>query len=147
MKLRKRQRRRGMTLVETLVALIIMALGVIVMARITAAKVQEQTSIDSQYVLLNIDAVLSDIYHDFHAAEVVNAYESGTGDDLVVSLNFDLGDGVVRLYAWVAKTGKLYVNGIEQFSCSAFEVRYTADNLYVAVRTPNEKRLDIDIFR
>ena len=153
-----RRKRKGMTLVETIVALIIMSLGVVVMARITATKVQEQSAIDSQYILLNIDAMLSDIYHDFHAAEEIQVHDN-TGGSLTegasISLTFDLGDGVVHLYDWIIEpnasaggtTGVFYYNGDRQFNCSGFEVRYTAGNLYVAFVTDGERRLDMDIFR
>lgn len=148
------RKRKGMTLVETLVALVIMSLGVIVMARITASKVQETASIDSQYTLLSIDATLSDIYHDFQIAKEIkvspeedDTSTSTSTSDRIVSLAFDLGDGIVHLYDWFSETGKFYYNGIEQFSCTEFEVRYNSDNLYVAIRTPNEKRLELDVFR
>lgn len=160
---RRQRKRRGMTLVETIIALIIMALGVVVMARITQSSVQQQASIDSQYTLISIDAVMSDIYHDFHAAETIQVTKTGSGVGETISLVFDLGEGVVHLYDWVyegedvtvLENGKeikvdkatFYVNGKKAFDCAGFEVTYLSGELYVAIHVEGDKRLEMTIYR
>lgn len=139
--------RRGMTLVETLVSLVIFSLGVIVMARITSAKVQEQANLDSQYELISMDAMMSDIYHDFHACESIAVNSSGSGDTQVVNLTFDLGDGIVHIYDWFAADSTFYFNGVEQFKCYGMEASYLSGNLTVALFTESDKRLEMDIYK
>lgn len=162
-KQRRQKKRKGMTLVETIVSLVIMALGVIVMARITQTSVQQQASIDSQYTLLSIDAVMSDIYHDFHAAQTIQVNESGSGVGKTVSLMFDLGDGVMHLYDWVyegektttlengktlvSDTATFYVDGKKAFDCTSFEASYLSGELYVAIQVESDKRLEMTIYR
>lgn len=152
--------KKGMTLVETLVALVIMSLGVVVMARLTQASVQQQESLDSQYSLVSIDAVMSDIYHDFHSAEDIKVNKF----DGLVSLVFDLGDGVVHLYDWVdegvesittpgnavnyeASRATFYVNGVNAFKCSGFDAEYNAGNLFISILVDNDKRLEMNVYR
>lgn len=157
------KKRKGMTLVETIVSLVILALGVIVMARITQASVQQQESIDSQYSLLSIDAVMSDIYHDFHAAQTIQVNKSGSGKGAIVSLVFDLGEGLVHLYDWVNEGEKkttlengrevisnaaaFYINGEKAFDCAGFEASYMSGELYVAILVEGDKRLEMTIYK
>lgn len=143
-----RKARRGMSLIETLVALVIFSLAIIVMARVTSIKIAEQSNIDSQYIMINVDGFMADLYHTFHRCNGVTVTDYGGGS---CSLSFDLGaEGsmiVEYIYDASTLTGTVYQNGVVQFKAAGFEVRSAANNLYVAVKISGERKLDMDIYR
>ena len=139
------KKRKGLSIIETMISVILMALAVIVMARLTAIKVAEQSHIDSSYSMFTADAYLSDIYHDFQSAVFITSeYNEDTGR---CKLTMDMGVETIKLYEFLPETGYCYLNGVQQFECSAMEVRSAKDSLYVALRLPDSRRLEIDIYK
>lgn len=140
------RRRKGTTLVETVISVIILSLAVMVMVEITQTKVNEQAGIDAQYSLLTVDGYLSDIYHDFHSAyNVTVTSDSVTGDCRIV---FDLGAALgASIYEFDSVTRCCYKNGADQFKCLKMEATGAANTLYVGIKLPGEQLLDINIYK
>ena len=63
--LRKR-RRQGMTMIETIVALLLMAMAILVIGRLTSARIAETEILESQYSVQAVDAFMYGIYQDYH---------------------------------------------------------------------------------
>lgn len=141
----KKIRRKGFSVLETIISVLLLSLAIITMIRLTAVKISEQASIDSNYSMFTADAFLSDIYRDFHnASEITSTADETTGR---CKLNMELTDGTIKLYEFIPETGYCYINGVEQFLCSSMTVRSARDSLYVAIRLPNSKIMEIDIYK
>ena len=144
--------KKGATLIETVIALVILSLAVIVMTNITALKVNEQKDLDSQYVIVNVDALFSDMYRDFHNCTRFEVIESEEEDpnDRTYTISMDLPTGFV-LYEYIPNAtgtgGEIYVNGAKFLSCRGIQVIPTSNSLYVAVIVNNERRLDMQIYK
>ena len=52
----KKRRRRGMTMIETIVALLLMAMAILVIGRLTSARIAETEILESQYSVQAVDA-------------------------------------------------------------------------------------------
>ncbi len=133
-----------MSLVETIIALLILSLAVLVMAKITAVKMEETSSIDAQYAVNAVDAFFSDVYHDFHRSVSYSAIENAGAQ--TVMLQFDCPDGPI-LYEFNGVTKQMYRNGGVLFDCRTAIMRVTGNNVYISVRLPNEKVMEFDVFR
>lgn len=140
--------RRGMSLIETVAALIIFSLAVVVMGRITAVKIEEQASVDSQYIMIKLDAFLSDIYHQYHLATDVAVTENAQGGTLLtIGLGND-GTYIVDFIPGDLNTkGKIFINGEEAFDAEDFQASSTGNNLYVAVKANGDRMLEMDIYK
>ena len=142
------KRRRGMSLVETVTALVIFSFAVVIMGRITAVKLEEQVNIDSQYVMVKIDAFLSDIYHQYRASDGVSIGANSRGG---TTLMLDMGADGTYIADFIpgdaGTTGKMYVNGVEMFSAAEFTATSAGNNLYVSVKVTGDRALDIDIYK
>lgn len=139
-------KRRGTTLVETIIALIVMGLAVNVMTRLTAVRLTEQESLDNQYVMVALDSYLSDIYHSFHACD---SYTIETNDHtgycrITFQISADVG---AAMYEFQPATGKCYFNGIEQFECSEFKAVGTMYGIYISVKLPHEREIELNIYK
>ncbi len=145
-KLHKRvmKKRSGMTIVETIVALFLMALAVIVMARLTSARIAESEHLGYQFEMRAADACMYDIYEKFHSCvDYEVAHDIDTG---VTSLTFNMGtDGS---YAWEFRPAefKMYMNNAEQFRCAAFTAHGDSEKLYVSLKLENGQRLEYHIY-
>lgn len=159
--------RKGMTLLETVIALLILSLAVNVMSKLTSTRIAETEMMDSQYVMLHVDALLAEMYNDFHRCQkfyVVGGDDpyavpdDGSGDeedeaevDPSSMVVFEMGaeGAIVYQYIWddAKSIGTLYRDGVKMFNCRDFQVRGLANNLYVGVRIDGDKRLEMDIFK
>lgn len=138
------RRRKGMTLVETVIAILLLSLAVLVMARLTGVKVDHQANLSSQYSIQAVDAFFYDVYNDFHNASTFSVTQNTDGGYIML---FDLGDGNRSLYEFKASEKAMYSKGMEVFKCSNLEIRGAGNSLYVAVRLPSERVLEMDIFK
>lgn len=136
--------RRGVSLVETIAAVMIMSLLMITVGRLSALELSEVESIDAQYGMLAADAFMSDIYDDFHAATSYSFTESPAGQR---SLTFTKPDGSAVIYSYSPTEMACYKNGIFQFDANRFDVIGTTANMTVAVKLPNERLLQYTIYR
>lgn len=139
-----RRRRRGMTLVETVIALLLLSLAVLVMTRLTGSKVDHQANLSSQYAIQAVDTFFYDVYNDFHNCSAFTVTQNGDGSYIML---FDLGDANRSLYEFKASEKAVYVKGVEVFKCSNMEVRGAGNSLYVSIRLPSERTLEMDIFK
>lgn len=136
--------RKGTTLVETVIALMLLALAVVVMTALTGSKVDQQYSMEAQYSLQAVDAFMYSVYTDFHNCETFVITETGSGG---ASLLFDMGNSKSTLYEYRASEKKVYIQGVEAFSCSNLIAHGAGNSLYLAVRLPSERILEMDIFK
>lgn len=137
-----------MSLVETVTALFILGLAVMVMGRVTAVKIEEQANIDSQYVMVKIDAFLSDIYHQFRTSNGVSTSTNSKGGTTLI---LDMGEDGSYIADFIpgeaGTTGKMYVNGVDVFSASEFTVTHAGNNLYIAIKVAGDKILKMDVYK
>lgn len=139
-----KKRRRAVSLVETIAAVMIMSLLMITIARLSAMELSEVDSIDAQYSMLAADAFMADIYDDFHAAVSYSFTESSAGQR---SLSFVKPDGSATIYSYSPADLACYKNGVFQFDASRFEVIGTTASMTVSVKLPNERLLQYTIYR
>lgn len=146
--LRSKSACSGMSLVETIAALLVLSLAVIVMGRLTALKVSEQTSLEEQFIINTVDAYLYDIYTDFHSCEELRIEEFSSAEGKTVMLTFVMRDHAEgsHFYSFEEQTGSCYKNGSEVFKCNSFRATGTTQNLNVAIKLPTEKRMELNIF-
>lgn len=138
--------RKGVTLVETIAAVVILTLLFLVVARLTATKITEVSTIGDQYSLQTVDGFLSDIYHDFHSCAEFKVDTEFDTD--AVYLTFTFTDGVAPvIYEYNRVTGYCYKDGRQLFECSTFEADGAGRSLSVVIKLPNEKRLEMNVFR
>ena len=150
--LRKR-RRQGMTMIETIVALLLMAMAILVIGRLTSARIAETEILESQYSAQAVDAFMYGIYQDYHKCLSFDIVDDPIEDEagnllrtLTKSISFDLGTGGANIYSYDRETGKCYVNGSEVFKCESFVAQGTSQFLYVAVKLQNQKILEFQIY-
>lgn len=137
-------RRRGFTMIETIASVAILGLLTITIGRVTMVKMSDQDSIERQYSVLAVDAYLADIYTDFHRATSYKFEETPAGQR---TLTFVRSDGIASVYSMDPTSGACYKNGVWQFAASSMEVVGTPVNLTVSIKLPNERLLDISIYR
>lgn len=175
----RRNGRRGFSLVETIVALLILSMAIIIIATLTGARIRQQEDIEYQVSYQAVDAFFYSVYNDFHTCEsfLVATTKEQTGTDAEgnpvyadevsgVTLNFVFTEmvdvepgedgepayqGKTKLYTYQwdkdRNRGVMYQGAYELFECSALEVRGVARNLYMSVRLPSDKTLEMDIYK
>lgn len=139
------RKHKGLSLVETLIAVLLFSMAMMIMARLTAVKVDETYNLDNQYSLLNADAMMSDMYRDFHnCSELTISTDETSGK---CSVAFNLGEEGLSFYEYVPETGYFYKNGLQQFKANSFRVTGNLENITIALKLVNEKLLEMDIYR
>lgn len=166
-----KRKRKGMTLVETMVALMLMGFAVIVIARLTSARISETEILETQYTVQAVDGFLYNIYQDYHKSKsfeimtepLVRVNEDGTetpiysetpdpitGEykqlEVFSGLAFDMGAYGASLYSYDRKTGGCYVNGSLVFKCENFVAEGTKQFLFVSIKLPNQKVFEYEIY-
>ena len=148
---KKRTTRKGMTIIEVVVSLLLMALAVVVMGRLTATRIVETESLNYQYTMQAADGMLYSIYQDFHACnsytiERVTKNEDLTNPSLVTSdvftMSFDMGASGIHIYQYDYLTYHFYFNGAEQFKCEDFTASGDPQHLFVSMKLANGERLE-----
>ena len=140
----KTQRRKGFSMIETIAAVVILSLLVIVIGRISTSRLTNQDSIEAQYSVLAADAVLGDIYEDFHNALSYSFTESPAGQRMLV---FTLKDGTSSVYSLNPTDDGFYKNGVFQFNATRFDVVGTGASMTISVKLVDERLLDYTVYR
>lgn len=139
-----KKKRKGMTIIETVIALLLMAFAVIVMGRLTSARIAETEHLGYQFEMRSADACMYDIYEKFHSCvsyEITHDRDVGT-----TAIAFDMGRSGMFTWEFRAEEYKMYYNNTEQFSCSGFLVNGDSEKLYVSIRLLDGQRLEYNIY-
>ena len=132
--------RKGMTVIEIVVAMLLMALAIIVMGRLTATRIAETESLNYQFTMQAVDGMMYSIYSDFHACRDYTVESSPTFTKTILS--FDLGSGGIHIYEYDKDTYWFYFNGAQQFKIEDFSAVGDMQHLYVSMKLPNGERLE-----
>lgn len=132
----------GLSLLEMIIASIILALAVSVLIRIYSMQTQVGVSVDTQYETMSVDSFLSDIYDDFHSTTDIVINESSDG----ITITFNT-DNYVNTYEYLSSEKACYKNGIEMFKCYDMKASITPTSLYVSVKISDGRILELDIGR
>lgn len=140
--------RKGMTIVEVVVSMLLMALAIIVMGRLTMTRMIESESLNYQYVMQAADGMLYNIYQDFHEC---NSYNITHTVDIshevdTITIAFDMGSAAAHIYEYDAYTYTFYFNGASQFKCEDFTANGDSQHLYVSLKLANGERLEYTIY-
>lgn len=145
--------RKGMTIIETVIALFLLGFAVIVMTRLTSARITEAEVLNAQFNIQAADAYMYGIYQDFHRCNNFVIVDDPITDDtgtvlrtITKSLSFDLGAEGIHIYSFDYDLGKAYLNGAEVFPCNSFVARGTLQSLYVSVKLENQKIIEFEIY-
>ncbi len=141
------KRRKGMTIVEVVVALLLMGLAFIVIGRLTGSRIAQTEGLEYQFDMRAADGYMYGIYQDFHNCNSYTNESSGTGDQRKTTLTFDLGTEGVTIYEFRTGEHKCYYNNIEQFDCTAFTANGNDQFLYVSVQLDSGQRLEYQIYK
>lgn len=167
MKKRKVLRRKGMTVAELVVAILLLSFAVIVMGRLTMTRIAENESLNYQYTMQAAEGMLYNMYKDFHSCRDVvvdsSPYTATVKDKLtrsgvtyvkgdtlpavITSISFDLGASGSHVYSFDDFLYTFYYNGASQFKCEDFEVNGDMQHLYVSIRLANGERIEYTIYR
>lgn len=151
------KKRKGMTLVEIIVAVMLMALAFIVIGRLTSARIAQTEALKYHENLRGADSFMYNIYQDYH--QCVDYYgKEETGDDRyefmwdtptgeVSSITFNMGTAGVHIYEYREEDGTCYFNNNAAFSCRDFIVNGNATFMYVSITLDNGQRLEYQIYR
>ena len=152
LKKRKQKKfRKGMTVIEVVVSLLLMALAVLVMGRLTATRIVETESLNYQYTMQAADGMLYSIYQDFHACRSYTITRDTRNEDPtdptkvtrdVFNMSFDMGASGIHIYEYDYLTYHFYFNGAEQFKCEDFIADGNHQRLFVSMKLANGERLE-----
>lgn len=138
------RRRKGFSMIETLASVVILSFLVVVIGRISTSRLTNQDSIEAQYSVLAADAVMGDIYEDFHNADSYSFTESPAGQRMLIFL---LRNGDSRVYSLDPTDDSFYKNGVFQFKATRFDVVGTGASMTVSVKLADERLLDYTVYR
>lgn len=144
----RRSTRKGMTIVEVVVSMLLMALAIIVMGRLTQTRMVESESLNYQYIMQAADGALYNIYQDFHECnsyDIMHTVDIANNID-VTTLAFDMGSAAAHIYEYDQTTYTFYFNGASQFKCEDFTVNGDPQHLYVSLKLANGERLEYTIY-
>ena len=138
--------KRGATLIETLIALSLMSMAIVLMAKLTELRISDQQGLDSQYVISQVDAFMSDLYTEYHQARYVDVdQDEDTG---VITLVLDLGAYGSSIYEYVPdEKGAMYHNGAKIFNCKGFSISVSNLLMEVTVNLEHEKQLYMKVYK
>lgn len=150
-KRKQKKYRKGMTVIEVVVSLLLMALAVLVMGRLTATRIVETESLNYQYTMQAADGMLYSIYQDFHACNSYTITRDTKREDPsnptkitrdVLNVSFDMGASGIHIYEYDYLTYHFYFNGAEQFKCEDFTADGNHQRLFVSMKLANGERLE-----
>lgn len=140
---RKLVRRRGLSMIETIASMVLLAIMMTVIGHMALTRITDSAHVDAQYAILSADTFLADIYTDFHSAQDFEYVEGSAGPQL----SFMMPDGLENVYSFSPITNKCYKNGVEQFTATRFRVIGATNNLNVEVKLPSERLLTLNMYR
>lgn len=151
------KKRKGMTIVEVIIALLLMGLAFVVIGRLTGSRIEQTEALKYQDNLRGADGFMYNIYQDYHqcnnyygnATDGPDKYEfsTGTGEDRVTKITFDMGLEGVHIYEYRVRDHMCYINNVDAFECRAFVVNGNEQFLYVSIQLDNGQRLEYQIYR
>lgn len=98
-------RRSGFSMIETIAAVVILGLLMITLGRVSMVELNNQDAVDAQYSVLAADAMMTDIYRDFHRAISYSFTESSGGQRI---LSFVFEDGEANTYSLDTANSRMY---------------------------------------
>lgn len=131
-------------MIETIASVFILGFLMITLGRVSMVELNNQDSVDAQYSVLAADAMMSDIYRDFHSALEYSFVESSEGQKI---LTFVMPDGDANSYSLDPTVPGMCKNGMFQFEATKFEVLGTQASMTVSIKIPGERLLDFTIYR
>ena len=140
----KFKRRRGNSLVEMIAALVIMGFLMATMNRVTMVRMADQKAVDAQYSVLSADAYMADIYADFHSCVNFTVETTASGNLL---LTFKQLEGDIDIYGFYPDAGECRKNGVSQFPAQRMVVQGAGNGLVVSIKLPDERLLEMSIFK
>lgn len=139
-----KKKRRGYTLLETMISIVIMSFAMVGLSRAAIVELNTNSQIDAQYSMVAVDAFLSDIYHSFHSCTSMDLVEAPSGSK---TLSFGNRDGGITIYSFDSTDNACYRNGVRQFSASSLDITKTSSSLEVIVTLPGDRMFDICIYK
>ena len=139
------RRRRGMTLIETVASVVMLSLIILAITKVSQIKMSDQASVEAQYSVLSADAFLADIYNEFHNASECKVNVTDSGCLVLECINGETDK--LNVYMFNPSEETCYINGIPQFKAKSFDVLLVSNCLYVSLKLPNEKLLEMTIYR
>lgn len=136
------KKKKGFSLIEAIVSVVLMSVAVTVMLGIISIKSKIDVDITKQHTVVEADAFLSDMYNDFYAADSINIAESGT----IVSITFNKGTDV-NVYEYDSDARACFKNGEERFTCEGLNATASSTNLYVSLKFEGDQMLELDIYK
>lgn len=137
-------KRKGMTMIELMVALLLSVICAITLIYITMMKTNSQSDLDSQSQMLAIDGFFNDVYREFKDANTVEVYQE---DEDYVTLTLATAEGEGTIYSFSAGSGELKKDNIPLFKCENVTVLKTANNLYIGVKVEGDKLIELSAFK
>ena len=131
-------------MIETIAAVVILGMLMITLGRVSMVELNNQDAVDAQYSVLAADAMMTDIYRDFHRA-VSYSFTASPGGQKILSFVFE--DGEANMYSLDPSDSSMYKNGVFQFEATNFHVLGTQVNLTVSIKLPDERLLDFTVYR
>ena len=141
---RRLRRRKGSSLIELIAAIVILSFIMVLIGRVTLVRLADQENIDAQYSVLSADAFFADIYEDFHSCERFEVNNMPSGDVLLI---FRMLDGESNIYGYYRASGECRKNGIAQFPAKRMVVQGAGNGLIVSIKLPEERLLEMNIFK
>lgn len=158
------KKRKGMTIIEVVIALLLMGLAFIVIGRLTGSRIAQTEALKYQENMRAADGFLYNIYQDYHQCvdyEVVTSDNTVNGlQVLSTELRFNLGTEGVHIYEYRRERQEsalvageyiekraCYYNNIESFECNAFDINPNDSFLFVSIQLDNGQRLECTIYR
>lgn len=135
---------RGLSMIETVAAVALMTLLTVGLGKVSMMALADQDSIDTQYDVLSADAFFADIYSDFHGCVRFNITESPAGN---VLLTFDHLDGASNVFGFYPASKDCRKNGVHMFDAQNMIVQGVGNHLIVSIKLPDERLLEMSIFR
>lgn len=136
-----------MTIIEVVVALLLMGLAFVVIGRLTGAKIAQTEGLEYQNNLRAADSFMYNIYQDYHQCVDYTEEHTGAGEDAVTKLTFNMGTNGIHIYEYRVKDSTCYLNNVPSFTCRAFVVNGNEQFLYVSVQLDNGQRLEYQVYR
>lgn len=133
-----------MSMIETIAAMIVMSVLIATLTSLSGIKSADMDSVDQQYKVLAVDAWLADIYDDFHSCLSYSFEETPAGNKNLV---FIMRDGSSHVYGFDQGSGYCTFNGARSFEATRLTVEGAGNVLIVSVKLPEERLLEMNIYK
>lgn len=138
------RKRRGFTMVETMVTVILFGFLAIGFTQLALVQNSGEVSVDVQYSMLAADAYFADVYTGYRNAASFDLVESPAG---IVSLTLIDSEGTPTIYSYNPTTKSCTINGVHQFYAYRYEVLCSDTNLLLSAKIEGERLMEISVYR